>query len=177
MKNTHLDNFRAWYTQILEGLYSKQDAGFAILMISFPLLERYLREKSGVHEGKLNGLFYSELQKIIPALTSIESATQFWQVYRNGLLHQVTLSRKDHKGIEMPIGWLHQDADLLSLDTGGGFKVHPVKFSKKVIDVIEKDFGVFEGPNSPNHPLPKEDFITSGTSSMDFSRKNKGDYK
>ena len=53
MANIHHDNFRAWFSKILEGLYSVQDAGFPILMISFPLLERYLREKSGVHEGNL----------------------------------------------------------------------------------------------------------------------------
>src|SRR3989338_816269 len=95
MTNIHHDNFRAWYSIILEGLYSNQDAGFPILMISFPLLERYLREKSGVHEGNLNDSFYSELQNIIPALTSLDLAKQFWHVYRNGLLNQVTLSRQD----------------------------------------------------------------------------------
>ncbi len=60
--DNNLNNFRSWYSNILHDLYSKQDAGFIILMISFPLLERYLREKSGVHEGNLTDSFYSELQ-------------------------------------------------------------------------------------------------------------------
>lgn len=115
---------RAWYSGILEGFYSNENAGFVILMISFPLIERYLREKSGVHEGQLNDSFYSELQTIFPAIADQETAKQFWHVYRNGLLHQVTLSLKDRKGIKMPTGWLHQDVDLLSIDTSGDFWVH-----------------------------------------------------
>ncbi|MEE8329333.1 MAG: hypothetical protein V3R54_05325, partial [Thermodesulfovibrionia bacterium] len=95
MMNKNLDNFRVWYSKILEALYLKENAGFVILMISFPLLERYLREKSGVHEGNLNDSFHSELQTIFPVLTSQEIAKQFWHVYRNGLLHQVTLSQKN----------------------------------------------------------------------------------
>lgn len=122
-------------------------------MISFPLIERYLREKSGVHEGQLNDSFYSELQTIFPALADQETAKQFWHVYRNGLLHQVTLSLKDRKGIKMPTGWLHQDVDLLSIDTSGDFWVHPTKFAKKVIEVIENDFATFEGCHSNSHPL------------------------
>lgn len=169
--NIHHDNFRAWYSRILEGLYSIQDAGFPILMISFPLLERYLREKSGVHEGNLNDSFYSELQKIFPTLTNLDLAKQFWHVYRNGLLHQVTLSRQDRKGIQMPIGWLHKDSDILIIDAGGNFKVHPVKLSKKVIEVIENDFATFEGQNSPHHPLPKVDPITLGTSTIQWRDK------
>ncbi len=168
MMNKNLDNFRVWYSKILEALYLKENAGFVILMISFPLLERYLREKSGVHEGNLNDSFHSELQTIFPVLTSQEIAKQFWHVYRNGLLHQVTLSQKNSKGIKMPAGWLHKDVDLLTVDDSGDFWIHPVKFSKKIIDVIEKDFDTFEGQHSPSHPLPKVHIRTLGTSSMDF---------
>lgn len=137
-------------------------------MISFPLLERYLREKSSVHEGNLTDLFYSELQIIFPSLNSQDIAKQFWHVYRNGLLHQVTLSQKNSKGMKMPTGWLHKQVDLLTIDKSGDFWVHPVKFSKKVIEVIENDFSIFEGQHSPNHPLPKVDIRTLGTRSMDF---------
>lgn len=164
----NLDNFRSWYSNILEELYSRQDAGFVILMISFPLLERYLREKSGVHEGNLNDTFYNELQTIFPALTSQELAKQFWQVYRNGLLHQVSLSMKDKKGIQMPSSWLHKEAEILSIGKSGDFWVHPVKFAKKVIEIIENDFTTFEGPHSTSHPLPRIHPITLGTSTWDF---------
>ena len=166
--NTNRDNFRAWYSKVLDGLYSDQNAGFVILMISFPLLERYLREKSSVHEGKLNASFYSELQRIFPVITTQETAKQFWQVYRNGLLHQVTLSLKNKKGIQMPAGWLHQDVDLLKIDGSGNFWVHPAKFAKIVIEVIENDFETFEGQHSDSHPLPRVHPTILGTSSTDL---------
>lgn len=166
--NKNLENFRSWYLNILDDLYSREDAGFVILMISFPLLERFLREKSGIHEGNLADSFYSELHIIFPSLNSPDIAKQFWHVYRNGLLHQVTLSQKNSKGIKMPTGWLHKDVDLLSIDASGDFWIHPVKFSKKVIEVIENDFKTFEGQHSPHHPLPKVDTRTLGTSTMDF---------
>lgn len=168
MMNQNLNNFRSWYVNILNELYSKEDAGFTILMISFPLLERYLREKSGVHEGNLNDSFHNELQTVFPALTTLETAKQFWHVYRNGLLHQVTLSMKDRKGIQMPTSWLHKEVDILKIDNSGDFWVHPVKFAKKVIEVIENDFTTFEGQHSANHPLPRIHPITLGTSTMDF---------
>jgi hypothetical protein len=40
-------NFHAWYVKTLESLYPERNAGIAILMISTPLLERYLRQKNG----------------------------------------------------------------------------------------------------------------------------------
>ena len=168
MMNTNRDNFRTWYSQMLDRLYSDQNAGFVILMISFPLLERYLREKSGVHENALNDSFYTELQRIFPVLTNKNVAKQFWQVYRNGLLHQVTLSLKNKKGIQMPTGWLHQNIDLLKIDDSGDFWIHPAKFAKNVIEIIENDFDTFEGQHSNNHPLPRVHPIILGTSTTDF---------
>lgn len=70
--NNNLENFKKWFSGILENIYPNQNAGFVILMISFPLLERYLREKSGVHEGKLNDDYYTNLRSIFPELSNIE---------------------------------------------------------------------------------------------------------
>jgi len=41
-----LKNFRDWYVKTLESLYPERDAGIAVLMISMPLLERYLRQRN-----------------------------------------------------------------------------------------------------------------------------------
>lgn len=150
----HKKNFEVWYKAILEGLYSNRNAGFVILMVAFPLLERYLREKSGVHERSLNASFYKELATVLPELTSQNDASHFWQVYRNGILHQVTVSQKNRKGIKMPDGWVSNDVVAVSVDSNGDFWVHPSKFAKRVINTIEKDFPTFEGHHSVNHPLP-----------------------
>ena len=58
----NFDNFKAWYVQVLEGLYDKRDAGIAVLMISLPLLERYLRRQQklvpadAMSDGAMRGL-------------------------------------------------------------------------------------------------------------------------
>ena len=162
----HFHNFKCWHKEVLESLYSNENAGFVLLIATFPLLERYLREKSGAHENKtLPPAFYAELRKILPALPDDDVADQFWHVYRNGLLHQVTLSMGKRKSIKPPIGWLGSKAEILTLDPSGNFWVHPVKFARKVIKVIEADFATFEGTHSTNHPLPLVDPLRSGTSS------------
>jgi hypothetical protein len=61
----HLENFRSWFVQVLEQLYQQRAAGFAITMIAFPLLERYLRQKVGLTpENRLSPEFFAELLKL-----------------------------------------------------------------------------------------------------------------
>ena len=40
------DDFRKWFVESLAPLRSNGDAGFVFAMVAFPLLERYLRNKS-----------------------------------------------------------------------------------------------------------------------------------
>jgi len=151
---SNYDNFKAWFKDILEGFYSNRNAGFVILMVAFPLLERYLREKSGIHEGSYNDNFYKELAVIFPELRYAQDAKDFWQVYRNGLLHQGTLSQKNRSGIKMPDAWVSNDSMAAVSKNGTDFWVHPANFARHVIDIIEKDFPTFEGRHSTAHPLP-----------------------
>lgn len=79
--STDLANFRAWYVDTLNQLYPRRESGIAVLMLSFPLLERYLRQNIAV-------------------------------------------------GID------------------GSFWVHPVLFSQRVIQAIERNFAVFSGASA-----------------------------
>src|SRR3990172_4885289 len=89
----HRTNFVAWYQATLDLLYPHRDAGFAILLIAFPLLERYLRQKTGLtSDQNLSNAFFDELTQLFPTLKSNATARNFWQIYRNGLLHEITLS-------------------------------------------------------------------------------------
>ena len=152
--NNNLENFKKWFSSLLEKIYPNQNAGFVILMVSFPLLERYLREKSGVHEGNLNNDYYSALKSIFSELPDIETAKKFWHVFRNGILHQATLSKENKKGITMPNGGLSFDVKMVAIKNGNRFWINPINFSKKVLDVITKDFATYEGGGSQKHPLP-----------------------
>lgn len=158
MNNTtsNIDNFRKWYKDILCHLYPNRDAGFAILFIAFPLIERYLRAKSGISEdAKLNNRFYSELIGIFPVLENENTARDFWQIYRNGLLHQVTFSLRKNQGIKLVVGWVSNDASMLSILDDGGFMVHPAKFARHIVRHIENDFSTFEGQRITSPPLPE----------------------
>ena len=150
---TNKDNFNLWFRTIIESLYKNKHAGFPILMLTFPLLERYLRSKSGVNEGNLKPSFYDELRTLFPILKDNSIAEQFWQVYRNGILHQATLSQQDRKNIKMPDGWLSGDKKDIEIDAGNAFWVNPVEFAKHVMNSIDKDFSYFEAASSFGHPL------------------------
>lgn len=154
---TDFENYKSWYADTLLKLYPDRNSGFVILMVVFPLLERYLRHKNGLsHRDNLTHGCMDELSKMFPALRDRKTARNFWNVYRNGILHQVTLSRQNHSGSAIPVGWLTHDIQLpVLVESGGSFWVHPVLFSKHVLQIIEKDFGIFERTSAVSTHLPK----------------------
>ena len=147
---TNQENFRAWYVDILGTLYPHRGAGFAIVMIALPLLERYLRNKAGLAVGaSLDTRFHKELIALFPDIgDDVATATNFWQIYRHGLLHEVTFSRENQKGKAMPVGSLTHDISGIQRYSDGNFSVHPVDFAKRVAQIIQDDFSTFEGTAS-----------------------------
>jgi len=164
---THKDNFNLWFREIIESLYKNEDAGFPLLMLTFPLLERYLRKKSNTSESSSVGdPFYDELLNFFPILNNRVNAKKFWQVYRNGILHQATLSQRDRKGINMPDGWLSGDEkEDVHIDSSGAFWVNPVYFASHVINAIDKDFLNFEARSNSDHRLATVITATDGSHS------------
>ncbi|MGV8057787.1 MAG: hypothetical protein AB2L12_07180 [Smithellaceae bacterium] len=162
--NRNKENFKLWYRDIIESLYDNESAGFAILMLTFPLLERYLRSKSKLSDkDSLNDIFYNALVKLFPALKDNKTASLFWNVYRNGILHQVTLSQQDRKGNMMPDGGVSGDIKESIKFTSNHFYVNPAEFAKKVIYTIDEDFLTFEALGvSGNPPLPSVQTSTDG---------------
>jgi hypothetical protein len=153
--NENLANFKSWYADILTELYSNREAGFVILIVAFPLLERYLREKSKVQDkNTLNHASYQELLRLFPELINKEKAGQFWQVYRNGLLHQITTCKTNRNGCQLPFGRVSNDCETIKIDASGAFWLHPAKFAKRIVDIIEADFATFDGCHRVNHSLP-----------------------
>ena len=60
MSNAETD-FRRWFVDSLAPLRNNGDAGFIFVMVAFPLLERYLRNKSGTAEGESLGTDFFDL--------------------------------------------------------------------------------------------------------------------
>lgn len=164
--NAHSANFDAWYKKVLDLLYPHRDAGFAILLIAFPLLERYLRQRTGLtSDQSLTDPFFDELVRLFPTLKTATMARNFWQIYRNGLLHEITLSRQARSGTPMPVGWVSHDKPLITIETDGSIWINPVEFAKHVIATIEADFATFENTSASSARLPtvKSQSIATGT--------------
>src|ERR1035438_9866201 len=94
-------DFDNWFVHPITLLNAEPHGAFSVLMIALPLTERYLREKSGCHEGHLDDRYYMEFINLFPGLT-VDLARKFWHSYRNGLLHQSTFSRQANSGAIMP---------------------------------------------------------------------------
>jgi len=135
-------------------------------LITMPILERYLRETSACAEGSLGDEFYEYLLGMFSELESLDQARQFWQTYRNGLLHQLAFSLQDRKGSRMPPACITFDQeDAISTLEHGQFVVNPISFSKRVTSEINSDYREMVGTQSPNHPLPFV-FVPSGSISF-----------
>ena len=150
---------------VLESLYPNRDAGFVIVMVALPLLERYLRQKAGLApQANLSDVFYDELLRLLPELQTPAKAKEFWQVYRNGLLHEVTFSLQTRGGTAMPVGWLSHDRPRISIEPDGSFWLNPVDFAKTVVAVIEADFTTFEGSAmAAQLPVVEQTSLPTGT--------------
>ncbi len=164
---SHSQNFKAWYADVLRSLYPQREAGFVILLSAFPLLERYLRQKAQLApDATLNATFFNELMTLFPEVQSAATAEAFWQVYRNGLLHQVTFSDRRRSGSPLPNGWISHDmSTLLDIASDGSFWLHPVSFAERVLRAIESDFATFEGILSGTPDLPAISFGSDMTAS------------
>jgi hypothetical protein len=160
-QNTNKQNFLKWFKSPLEQLYPNPDAGFAIMILSLPLLERYLREKSGTYELRtLSHTFFQECLKIFPSLGTEQRAKKIWLTCRHGLLHQVTF-RQGKTDEPLPKMQLTDEiAEMRFIDEADVFCLNPFWFSRRIISVIESDFPTFEGTSSQNHKLPQVSGLT-----------------
>jgi hypothetical protein len=160
---THRENFDFWFVEVLETLYPCREAGFVVLMATLPLLERYLRQRTGLvsENDKLTCKFYDELYKVLPELNTRDRAKDFWNIYRNGLLHQVTFSQNNKSKIRGSVS--HDPKEIISFDPQtSNFRLHPVLFSKQVLKQIVSDFSMFEGASSAAPPLSTVHKMASG---------------
>ena len=134
------ENFETWFAGYIRSLAADRNAGFLVAMVSFPLLERYLRQKTNAVPKSPH--FVAGLLELLPELHSIASAREFWNTYRHGLLHNVTMSRESH-------GLTH-DSPIVEIESNGKVWLNPVLFSERILCAIEADFSTFQRGS----PLP-----------------------
>lgn len=173
--NINEQHFQKWFKFPLEQLYKISDAGFAIMILSLPLLERYLMEKSGSFESRtLSDAFFHEFIKLFPSLGTEQKAKMFWYACRHGLLHQVTFRQGKTKTDEpLPkIALTGEITEMQYKEKEENFYLNPYWFSKSIISLIESDFSTFEGASSLNHKLPQVGSLTVSVSASENSLEN-----
>ena len=152
----HKKNFRNWFVDALDPLRRDGNAGFIFAFVSLPLLERYLREKSGVGEATtLPTQFFVELGKLFPEIAGREDS--MWHCYRNGLLHQAAFSEEKRRhGIVVMLNAALSGHDKRPIyyDISGSFYMNPLEFFERVKNTILGDFTTYLGPLSSRHRLP-----------------------
>src|SRR6266545_5128779 len=163
-----LRNFRRWIRDPVQCLLKQKHAGFALAMISFPVLERLVRGKSGASDSQTNQPFYSALTNCFSALRDPPSgkfryvAQVFWQGFRNGILHQATFSTKPAKvqGNEQPAAFcvFHPESGIAIevRDSKRVIIVDPFAFSESVLELIESDFDSYRKAEQVRHDLAFE---------------------
>jgi hypothetical protein len=169
--------FKQWFREPIEFLIAKEHTGFAVMMIAIPLIERLLRRRCKIGDQHWTDAFYDELYRVFPSLGDGAGAREFWQAFRNGILHQATLSLKGPRGAEfsgtvgfkaLPPGtpiMLQRSPEHLSC------WVDPVAFARSVLNEVENDFQTFQEAEPEKHPIA---FATEPGWILSFSIKTRG---
>lgn len=143
------ENFEAWFGSPLEALTKDSNAGFILAMTAFPLLERYLRRKTGC-EPKQEP-FREALLNVLPELKTLKNAEAFWGSYRHGLLHQVLLNAETD--------WMSHATPIIEMRPEGVW-MNPKLFAERVLETIRGDFATFALPRAL--PRVKSVAVASG---------------
>jgi hypothetical protein len=150
--------FRQWFVDSMKPLRDDGHSGFIFMLTAFPLLERYLRRKSRVPDGgKLTADFFTTLSQLFPEIG--DRSADFWKCYRNGLLHQGTLSsnyynERRREWIQLPNTAIsgHDPRPAYYIPEEDQFFANPIVFFDRVVEAILADFSTYNIDES--YPLP-----------------------
>lgn len=162
-------DFRRWFVESLTPLRSNGHAAFIFVLTAFPLLERYLRRKSGCPDGQnLTDGFFTRLGSLFVEVAGRER--QFWDCYRNGLLHQGTfptakLNKTTGIWVPLPESGIsgYDPRPVYFVPATNQFFLNPISFFEAVTNAILADFATYEGSVTPRYGLPS---VTSPTTAV-----------
>lgn len=146
--DSRVEKVEKWYLRPLNGLNSPHD-GFAILTLLFPLYERYLRWKGYIKEKEKFSEWHPVFKEIAKHLgTTMKEAYDFWNHYRNGLLHRAAPEVADGITFE-----LVRDRNFCIRRDGNRVQINPFKIRDVVVELVEQSRDMW---NDPTYPLPTE---------------------
>lgn len=143
------ENFELWVGRPLETIFTQPHAGFIVAMVAFPILERYLRGKSGATPDE--PAFQAALMEVIPELRNTQAARKFWLMFRHSLLH--------YAGFQQPNYGFASSTELVSISESGEVWMNPQLFGERVLKTIRADFSTYERGKVP---LPRVHPIDNG---------------
>lgn len=149
------ENFELWVGGPLETILAHPHAGFIVAMVAFPVLERYLRGKSGAAPDE--PAFQAALVEVIPELRSTQAAGTFWSMFRHSLLH--------YAGFQRPNYGFASSAELVSVSASGEVWMNPQLFGERVLKTVRADFPAYErGKVSLPRVRPMDDGAATNSS-------------
>ena len=137
------DRFKLWYIDPLHALENMPGGhgGFIALATACFLYERYATAVLS-SQGKKADRATKLIQLVSDFDVDQPTAEAFWDVIRDGLLHQgMPMQRK--QGTALPRWAFSQDYPPLALENIGGeiwLKVQPWKFTNKVLSLYDSNF-------------------------------------
>ncbi len=157
---TSESQFRKWFVDSLAPLRTSGEAGFIFLLVAIPMLERYLRRKTQCPDGQdLTDVFFNELGKLFSEIVGRER--DFWNCYRNGLLHHVTFAQEkwarrtsEWKGLPKDAISGHDPRPVYFDQSRSEFYVNPVAFFDVVTAAVLADFATYESEGVTRYKLP-----------------------
>lgn len=146
------EHFNQWFVvplRTLEKLPNGQ-GGFVALGAACFLYERYAKALLQT-EGKKSGT--PQLLSQIASDFSVDKATAeaFWDVIRNGVLHQGMPLQKNHGNKTLPSWAFHYSYPPMALEDVNGkpfLKVQPWKFMNRVLELCEDHFDLLQSSGS-----------------------------
>ena len=144
-------SFDLWYVQPLKSLQNMPNGrgGFVALATACLLYERYAiadlknQQKKTDRHAILNNI-------MIDFSVDYETAKAFWDVIRDGLLHQA-MPMQQKRNATLPSWGFHHDYPVMSLEEINGeqfLKVQPWKFMDRVLELWEDNFNLLSSNGS-----------------------------
>jgi hypothetical protein len=119
---------------------------FVCLTICFPLYEKLLRKTLSINDEEK----FSKDHKVFKEMgthwdISTDVAFEFWQHWRNGLLHRAMPKTGD--GYR---SWLAPNGDkALTVDKDGHLSIQPWLFRDQIVALLEKSKGIWKDSDFP----------------------------
>lgn len=175
-----LRTFHQRFRSPIRKLMPMRHSGFALAMIAFPVLERWIRGRVGIGSRVLRGKdgdkFYDELIVQFESLCDPPDgsfphvAHAFWQAFRNGILHQTTFSRKPIEVLgvtALPVFCAfipRTGVPIITTHSTRTFILDPYAFAEAVLAIVEEDFSAYKAAEPKHHRLA----ITVGKTTLGF---------